>query len=37
VKNTTQYQENEKSVNDTLHKIGQQILPTFNIRIGWLL
>lgn len=24
-------------VNDTLHKIGQQVVPTVNLKVGWLL
>ncbi len=33
----TQYIDpNDKKVYDTLHAIGRTILPTFNLRVGWL-
>jgi hypothetical protein len=27
---------NDRKVRDTLHKIGRTVIPTFNLRIGWL-
>jgi hypothetical protein len=36
-KDSQQYKDNANEVDKTLHTIGQQILPTFNIRMGWLL